>query len=565
MFIIAALMIGTPGQVIRGDLNNNKVCQHDSSGRAFRDKLFKRKKGYFSMQKKFLSLLLITLMIAVSFPVATATEGATHHVYEGESIQDAIDNANPGDTIVIGPGEYVTGELLVDKPLILQGSGADKTILYGSIALFQLPLADGQDLVERYCFIADMTIDNIKRFDGYTFSPAITTSRPPSSPEGELDGRGYYMTDILVTNCIIKSQTGIYLNGVASVEVTNSQLYGFWPYDGPDDVSGLDGEDAGGDTGIYVIECGSVTISATSFMGFFNDAINTEECGAVCITNNIIVGCDSIGIDAEAVSAIISNNTLAENRSAMFVSATTAAVANNIVITHNLITALLDGGVGDIQVMTLNELYFVNNDIYKYDILLEAPMDGTPGWGFPVGYYIYLESDTNLEVVSGNIFENPQLEWYSGFTSLPGASEDDLDGAVIILGPGAFDLFKIQQTSPCRDAGINAAPDAYGNVHNDFFGNPRPQGGAYDIGAHELTSYSPASMQPMVMTALGTATQSWNSVIGALPDTLTGEQQALLDAIQALMEQAKSLGNPIAANGALQQALAQMEALMATL
>jgi alkylation response protein AidB-like acyl-CoA dehydrogenase len=69
----------------------------------------------------------------------------------------------------------------------------------------------------------------------------------------------------------------------------------------------------------------------------------------------------------------------------------------------------------------------------------------------------------------------------------------------------------------------------------------------------------------MVMTALGTATQSWNSVIGALPDTLTGEQQALLDAIQALMEQAKSLGNPIAANGALQQALAQMEALMATL
>jgi hypothetical protein len=60
-------------------------------------------------------------------------------------------------------------------------------------------------------------------------------------------------------------------------------------------------------------------------------------------------------------------------------------------------------------------------------------------------------------------------------------------------------------------------------------------------------------MQPLVMTALGNATQSWNAILGSLPDTLSGEQQALLDAIQAFMEQAKALGNPIAANGALRR------------
>ncbi len=72
-------------------------------------------------------------------------------------------------------------------------------------------------------------------------------------------------------------------------------------------------------------------------------------------------------------------------------------------------------------------------------------------------------------------------------------------------------------------------------------------------------------MQPLVMTALGKATQSWNAILGSLPGTLSAEQQSLLDAIQAHIEQAKTLGNPIAANGALQQALAQMDALMATL
>jgi hypothetical protein len=97
--------------------------------------------------------------------------------------------------------------------------------------------------------------------------------------------------------------------------------------------------------------------------------------------------------------------------------------------------------------------------------------------GIPHWYIIDLYSVAGLEYVSDNIFENPQLEMYMWYSTLPLASESDLDSALIVLGFETFDPYKIQQTSPCKDAGINAAQDTYGNVHDDIFGTSRPQGG----------------------------------------------------------------------------------------
>jgi hypothetical protein len=49
--------------------------------------------------------------------------------------------------------------------------------------------------------------------------------------------------------------------------------------------------------------------------------------------------------------------------------------------------------------------------------------------------------------------------------------------------------YKLQTTSPLKDAGLDLATLFGWNVGSqDYYGNPLPQGGAYDVGAHELSS-----------------------------------------------------------------------------
>src|SRR5690554_5648684 len=80
-------------------------------------------------QVSFLLALLLTCLLLV--PGLCLAEEAELVLKPGDSIQEAIDSANPGAKILLSPGEYKE-DILINKSLTL--TGQDGAILNGNMA-----------------------------------------------------------------------------------------------------------------------------------------------------------------------------------------------------------------------------------------------------------------------------------------------------------------------------------------------------------------------------------------------------------------------------------------------
>jgi parallel beta-helix repeat protein len=372
--------------------------------------------------------------------------------------------------------------------------------------------------------------------------PAITNMILGSGTESELDQGGYYLSNVSVANCLIRSFEGIYLMGVEDVEVRNSEFYGFPIRESP--VDGVPDGDLLARCGIHADMCGTVSISSNCLMGFYGSGIRTESCSAVRVVNNIVLGCDMYGISADGTSVMVTNNTLVSNESAIGVKSVTAAVANNLAYLKPLFTPEQDGAFAqDVFVQATEGLTFVNNDLYREIFYINTPLVGISEWGFPPGYFIYLHSDADFETVLGNIFEDPLLVGWSVAAS--GATVPGLDGGMIVHGPGVINIFKIRQLSPCVNAGFNASTDMYGNVYDDFFGTARPQGGSTTSAPMNLSFHNSLGHHPAACThAACLCPLPVGGSSGTASDEPTDEMAALIAQIQGHVANAAQLTNP---------------------
>ncbi len=99
-----------------------------------------------------------------SLLVAAPVGAATRHVHAGESIQLAIDQAKPGDKIVVDPGVYAENLTITKNNLTLLGAGIHATILQPGVT-HPSPCVDPSDpsTVNGICVLGEV--------DFSTFAP----------------------------------------------------------------------------------------------------------------------------------------------------------------------------------------------------------------------------------------------------------------------------------------------------------------------------------------------------------------------------------------------------------
>ena len=103
--------------------------------------------GHKSMSKSINVILCIILTVCFTFSFIVYPAAArTMPISNGDSatIQDAINQAAPGDTVLIPAGEYTINKtVVINKPLILKGAGtAQTTLVSGNVASFSISADD---------------------------------------------------------------------------------------------------------------------------------------------------------------------------------------------------------------------------------------------------------------------------------------------------------------------------------------------------------------------------------------------------------------------------------------
>lgn len=82
-------------------------------------------------KKKVLAIAFaLGLLIALSIPT-TVSASTTYHVYEGQSIQAAVNAASPGGTVIVHAGVYHQSVVIHTNDITLQGESG--TILKAEV------------------------------------------------------------------------------------------------------------------------------------------------------------------------------------------------------------------------------------------------------------------------------------------------------------------------------------------------------------------------------------------------------------------------------------------------
>jgi K319-like protein/copper-binding protein NosD len=431
-------------------------------------------------KRKALSVAPIACLLCVAVTVAGEGEAATLRVpadYPG--IQQAINAAAVGDTVVVSPGTYYERIDFLGKDItVASEQGPEVTIIdgngAGSVATFKL----GET---RNAVLSGFTLRN-----GYTNSfggggVAILSSSPTVRDNIITDNRvcsngaginSMYGSPLIEHNRITHNGVrgcsggwglGVYIYGNSAAEIVGNVIT----------ENNDDGRGAVSGGGIGLFAAGSATVRGNVISrNVISGSIGCGHGGAIAIANNlqgvivdnVIVGnkaCTAaavewIGFGSTGSTAFV-NNTVTDNDGSFGAPAVYAwGVDGRNAIENNVITSRSGPALRCNNTVTMSPAVLVSNDIFRAD-LPSSSYDGT------------CPDQTGL---NGNISADP-----------------------LFLDPANGD-YRVSMNSPVIDAGNDAAPQL---PTVDFAGGSRVVDGnadgidRVDIGALEYRNHAPVA------------------------------------------------------------------------
>jgi nitrous oxidase accessory protein NosD len=248
------------------------------------------------MSKKLQSLtlcafILTGIVLATSLLIFVPTQVAadTHQVNPGQSIQDAIDIASDGDTVLVSSGTY-NENLTITKSIELAGASSADTIIMGTGLFTGIGVSQTESV--------DINTLTVRNFDlGISISQSSDVS----------------LTDVIVMDCV---SWGIFTDNTNDLNIEDCQLEGVGTGNGIEtfQVSGLSfvnntvGEFL---NGVNVRFSDDPFVFGNTILSAYNNGIMLHELDGGMVENNHIVDVTASGVRVNRVDgAIIKDNTL---------------------------------------------------------------------------------------------------------------------------------------------------------------------------------------------------------------------------------------------------------------
>jgi hypothetical protein len=391
------------------------------------------------------------LMFSIWLSQAVASASTINVPSQQPTIQDGINAANTGDTVLVAPGTYFENINFNGKAITVTSSGgAAATIINGGalapVAAFVTSEGAGSVL-------SGFTLENGYATFAFQYqgggisisfaSPTIKNNiLTGNNGNGDGGGIGIYWGSPIVTGNVISNNTAQFGGGVSIVGSSTARF-----------LHNTIRNNTAGDGGAFeLFGAGSVLIEDNYIAGNSGDQGGglwiVNEADEIIVQNLFVKntagsGSQVYSLIPQSISGfVLVNNTIVSPSNS---SADAAVIADgfntNVQIINNIIAA---GG---------SEAGLLCNPIYQDGPPIVHYNDSTAPQGVSFG-----DSCTGFEGENGNISANPEFV------------------------NAAKNNYQLLGTSPAINAGTNSAPDL---LKKDFAGHLRIVGGTIDQGAYE--------------------------------------------------------------------------------